>query len=106
MTTSSANPQDNHLVTEVDLENCAREPIHLLGRVQSYGALLAVSFDWMVQHASSNLHDVLGLEEARDPLGRPLTEILPDDAIRLVRHRLRNLETGVRSTRIFGFPAC
>ena len=27
----------------VDLTNCDREPIHQLGRVQSYGALLALS---------------------------------------------------------------
>lgn len=27
----------------IDLSNCDREPIHILGRVQSYGALLAIS---------------------------------------------------------------
>ena len=39
----------------VDLTDCDREPIHQLGRVQSYGALLALSTDWIVQHASENL---------------------------------------------------
>ena len=87
----------------VDLGNCDREPIHLLGRVQSYGALIAVSHDWIVQHASTNLADMLGVAEAADPIGRPLTEILPDEALRMVRQRLRALEQGTESTRIFGF---
>ncbi|MEL7163930.1 MAG: hypothetical protein AAGL96_00550 [Pseudomonadota bacterium] len=32
----------------LDLTNCDREPIHILGRVQSYGCLVAFSADWMV----------------------------------------------------------
>ncbi|ETX27211.1 HWE histidine kinase domain-containing protein [Roseivivax isoporae] len=86
-----------------DLTECDREPIHLLGRVQSYGALLAVSSDWMVQYASANLADMIG-PGAHDPLGRPLADILPDEALRLVRARLRNIEGGERATRIFDFP--
>jgi light-regulated signal transduction histidine kinase (bacteriophytochrome) len=84
----------------VDLTNCDREAIHLLGRVQSYGALVAVSADWIVQHASENLVEVLGTS-ARDALGQPLTELLDDDALQLIRRRLRGLETGPVSTRIF-----
>ncbi|SFD88019.1 HWE histidine kinase domain-containing protein [Roseivivax sediminis] len=86
----------------IDLDSCASEPIHLLGRVQSYGALLAVSSDWMVQHASVNLASLLGEEAAADPIGRPLGDILPDEAFATIRRRLRSLESGAQATRIFG----
>ncbi|SLN72103.1 Bacteriophytochrome [Roseivivax jejudonensis] len=87
---------------DIDLDGCASEPIHMLGRVQSYGALIAVSSDWMVQHASENLAELLGEPAARDPIGRPLADMLPDEALRQIRHRLRGLEVGAKSTRIFG----
>ena len=64
--------------TAVDLTNCDREPIHLLGNVQSFGALIAISADWIVQHASTNVDRILGLE-AEDLIGRPLGDRLPRD---------------------------
>jgi len=39
-----------------DLSNCDREPIHILGRVQSFGALVSVSSDWIINHASYNTY--------------------------------------------------
>ncbi|MFY3382840.1 ATP-binding protein [Paracidovorax sp. MALMAid1276] len=42
------------------LENCDREPIHIPGAIQSHGALLALDMHGTVQHASSNLADLLG----------------------------------------------
>ena len=59
----------------VDLTDCDREPIHQLGRVQSYGALLALSTDWIVQHTSENLEAILGIP-AEAALGRPLHELI------------------------------
>ena len=38
----------------VDLTNCDREPIHVIGHVRPFGILLAVSPDWIVGHASAN----------------------------------------------------
>jgi light-regulated signal transduction histidine kinase (bacteriophytochrome) len=44
----------------VDLSNCDREPIHLLGAIQSFGFLSAVSTpDWFVQRVSSNVAEWL-----------------------------------------------
>ena len=40
--------------TGPDLDQCAREPIHVPGRVQSHGVLLAVDADGIVVQASAN----------------------------------------------------
>ena len=39
----------------VDLTNCDREPIHLLGAIQPIGFLLALTLDWIVARASANV---------------------------------------------------
>ncbi|WP_102226604.1 HWE histidine kinase domain-containing protein [Acidimangrovimonas sediminis] len=86
---------------QVDLTNCDREPIHLLGRVQSYGALLAVGADWQVQHASANLGAILGVEAAA-ALGRPLSEVIDTDAVTRLRRSLRAVEDSSNAVRLFG----
>ena len=55
----------------VDLTNCDREPIHLLGAIQPIGFLLAMSSDWLVARASANLADFFGVEPA-DVIGKPV----------------------------------
>ncbi|MGW6718856.1 ATP-binding protein [Streptomyces sp. NPDC054995] len=61
---------------EFDLSQCVREPIHLLGGVQSYGALVAARRgDAVVDTVSRNAAGVLG-RAARDLLGRPVTELI------------------------------
>ena len=45
----------------VDLDNCAREPIHVPGSIQPRGVLLAVTEpDLVVRHTSENVAEVLG----------------------------------------------
>ncbi|MDF0596079.1 HWE histidine kinase domain-containing protein [Psychromarinibacter halotolerans] len=86
----------------VDLTNCDREPIHILGHVQSYGCLLAVSPDWFVAHLSANCQEMLGL----DPdtvLGVPLTEFLPTETVHVLRSKLQLLDAGDSVGRIFAF---
>ena len=39
---------------KVDLTNCDREPIHVLGNVQPFGFLVAAGMDWIVSRASAN----------------------------------------------------
>ena len=62
--------------TVFDVDECAREPIHLLGSVQSHGALLALAEPGLtVAVASSNTAAVLGVApEAL--LGLPVADIL------------------------------
>ncbi|MBM7807884.1 light-regulated signal transduction histidine kinase (bacteriophytochrome) [Geodermatophilus bullaregiensis] len=62
--------------TPVDLDNCAREPIHVPGSIQPRGVLLAVSEpDLVVVQASENLAELTGVGWS-DALGRPLIDVL------------------------------
>lgn len=74
-----------------DLSICDREPIHLLGAIQSFGFLIAVSTDWLVSRASENLaaHVGLGWEEA---CGQPLDRVLSESAVHDIRNRLAHLQ--------------
>lgn len=81
--------QDIHS-TKVDLTSCEQEPIHIPGRVQSYGALLSVSSDWIINHASKNIDSFLGLEAA-SLIGCSITECLNEDAIHDIRTKLQML---------------
>ena len=58
-----------------DLLICDREPIHIPGRIQPNGMLLAVGDDGVVSHASENLNVPL-CPTARAALGRPLAGVL------------------------------
>ena len=47
--------------TVIDLDNCAREPIHIPGSIQPRGVLAVVDeSDFTVRHVSANVADVLG----------------------------------------------
>ncbi len=70
----------------VDLTNCDREPIHILGAIQPVGFLLALTADWLVARASANVADYLGRTPA-DLLGLPLAGIVSADAIHDLRNR-------------------
>ncbi|KYF57604.1 hypothetical protein BE08_05520, partial [Sorangium cellulosum] len=60
----------------VDLTNCAAEPIHIPGRIQPHGALLALSpGDLAVRHASLNVGALLGCGP-EGLLGRPLLDFI------------------------------
>ena len=47
--------------TELTLENCDREPIHIPGSIQPHGALLAFDRLGRLSHASTNVPALLGL---------------------------------------------
>lgn len=70
----------------VDLTNCDREPIHILGAIQPVGFLLALTADWLVARASANLVDYLGVSP-EDVLGLPLGEVFPTAVIHDLRNR-------------------
>ncbi|HEV7204643.1 MAG TPA: GAF domain-containing protein [Jatrophihabitans sp.] len=58
--------------TPIDLDNCAREPIHIPGSIQPRGVLIVLrepGFD--IQQVSANIVDLLGVP-VEDVLGRPL----------------------------------
>jgi light-regulated signal transduction histidine kinase (bacteriophytochrome)/CheY-like chemotaxis protein len=90
------------LGTTVDLSNCDREPIHLLGAIQPFGFLLAVSTpDWFVQRVSSNVADWLKVAPA-DLLGRSLLNFINAEAIHTLRNQLHIVNMTGTTARLFG----
>ncbi|PCD02565.1 two-component system sensor histidine kinase/response regulator [Sphingomonas spermidinifaciens] len=91
-------------VVPVDLGNCDREPIHLLGAVQPFGFLLALSSDWIVRRASANLAAFLGID-ADAALGTSALDLLGEDAVHLLRNRMTLLRGPDAVERVFGVAA-
>lgn len=88
---------------EVDLTNCGREPIHILGSVQPFGFLLAVNSDWQIVHASTTSLRYLGMGPD-DLLGKPLTQVMSGHAIHNIRGRLQIMRGADAVERMFGQP--
>ncbi|MFD2578365.1 hypothetical protein ACFSTD_06585 [Novosphingobium colocasiae] len=74
----------------VDLTTCDLEPIHVIGRIQSFGWLLSFSSDWIINHASLNCSDLFGCD-ARELIGVPATRFLAPSALHDLRTRLQIL---------------
>jgi len=85
----------------VDLSNCEREPIHILGNIQDFGFLVAVSPDWMVARVSANLAQFTGIQP-QDALGQPLTGLFTEKAIHSIRNRITLLRGPDAVERLFG----
>jgi len=65
--------------TPVDLDNCAREPIHIPGSVQPRGVLAIVrESDFEVRQVSANVVELLG-RAVDDVLGRHLSSLIGTD---------------------------
>ena len=73
----------------VDLDNCAREPIHVPGSIQPRGVFLAVTEpDLVVRHTSQNVAELLG-HPVDDVLGHPLEHVLGAEAAGAIEHHVR-----------------
>ncbi|MHA6722751.1 HWE histidine kinase domain-containing protein [Sphingomonas sp. RS2018] len=70
----------------IDLTNCDREPIHILGAIQPIGFLLALTADWLVSRTSANVAQFLGMTP-EDMLGLPLGEIFSHQVVHDLRNR-------------------
>ena len=68
----------------VNLDTCDREPIHLIGRVQPHGALIAMDAEtFIMEFASANTAEFVGAPPEQI-LGRPLADLIgQDNAARL-----------------------
>ncbi|WP_026422069.1 ATP-binding protein [Actinokineospora inagensis] len=71
--------------TPFDLSVCLNEPIHRLGGIQSYGALVAIGVDGRIEVASSNCATVLG---RGDLVGTPAEALFGADALDAVQRTL------------------
>ncbi|GIG23949.1 SpoIIE family protein phosphatase [Cellulomonas denverensis] len=82
----------------IDLDNCAREPIHIPGSVQPRGLLLVVhEADGRIRQASENVRELLG-RPVDQVIGHTLTEVLGTAADATVRDQLDDVpDTRVRN---------
>jgi light-regulated signal transduction histidine kinase (bacteriophytochrome) len=88
--------------SSVDLTNCDREPIHLLGMVQPFGFLIAVSItDWLVERVSQNISQWVAAKP-EDLLGKPIHEVIHGDAVHAIRGHLHSAIMGNTTARLFG----
>lgn len=86
---------------DVDLSNCDREPIHKLGHIQSFGALIALNSDWLLAQRSANLEEVLALDEQVE-LGSRLSSLLAGRAFERLRSAVAALVAPDQVERLFG----
>ncbi|MCP3429160.1 HWE histidine kinase domain-containing protein [Opacimonas viscosa] len=86
---------------QVDLTNCDREPIHLLGNIQNYGALLAFGYDWQCQHASANLDKFLS-QPVSKILGSQAASLFSHESFNEIKETLTRLDKPDQTERIFG----
>ena len=87
--------------SNVTLSNCDREPIHQLGQIQAFGALIAVNSDWFVAHRSTNLEDIFGRGRTVE-IGASLTRLMTPGAMDLLRSAAANLAIPDQVERLFG----
>jgi len=92
---------DGQPPASVDLSSCDREPIHILGAVQGFGFLLAVSPDWIVARVSANASEWLG-RPVEAMLGMPLDELIDGEALHVLRGHLQTLRGPDAVDRVFG----
>jgi light-regulated signal transduction histidine kinase (bacteriophytochrome)/CheY-like chemotaxis protein len=85
---------------QTDLSTCDLEPIHIIGRIQSFGWLLSFSSDWIINHASQNCESLFGVA-AQEMIGRTVMEFISSSALHDIRTRLQILGTPDSVERIF-----
>jgi light-regulated signal transduction histidine kinase (bacteriophytochrome) len=87
-------------VERVDLTNCDREPIHILGSIQPIGFLIALTADWIVARVSANIAEFIG-RSPEDLIGKPLRDFFPDKAVHELRNRTAMLRGPDAVERLF-----
>jgi light-regulated signal transduction histidine kinase (bacteriophytochrome) len=85
----------------VDLTNCDREPIHLLGAIQPAGFLVALSADLMIARVSANIEAFLGVPPEQ-LIGEPFARFVDAGLLHALRNRLAYLVNSDTVERIFG----
>ncbi|SLN44140.1 HWE histidine kinase domain-containing protein [Pseudooctadecabacter jejudonensis] len=86
---------------DVDLTNCDKEPIHILGHVQSYGCLISTSADLMINHVSENCETLLGIQ-VENMVGCKLEDFLGGKIIHDLRSKLQISAATGTVARMFG----
>ena len=82
------------------LTECDREPIHALGRVQAFGALIAVNDAFAITYCSANVAEVLGLATTVQP-DLSLSQVLDGPAVIALQQLVTSLDAGDSVVRSF-----
>ncbi len=85
---------------QVDLTNCDREPIHILGAIQPIGFLLALTADWLIARTSANTAEFIG-KTPEELIGLPLRDIFCAQAVHDLRNRTAMLRGPDSVERLF-----
>jgi light-regulated signal transduction histidine kinase (bacteriophytochrome) len=86
----------------VNLTNCDREPIHILGAIQPFGFLIALTTDWIIARVSANIDIFLGRAPA-ELLGLPLNKLFSATLVHDLRNRAAMLRGADGVERLFGY---
>lgn len=84
-----------------DVTECDREPIHQIGLIQDFGALVAVDREWTITHYSANFGVILGVDGAL-AAGQNLSDHFTREAIEALRAALGRLVEDDTTERLFG----
>jgi light-regulated signal transduction histidine kinase (bacteriophytochrome) len=84
-----------------EITQCDLEPITRLGRIQSFGFLLALSPDWVVTRASANLEFFVGVP-AGFAIGKHLDSLVDAEVLHDIRNRLTGLASIGGTERLYG----
>lgn len=84
----------------VDLTNCDREPIHLLGHTQGFGCFIALRFDWIIAYSSANTNDYFGAD-SDDVIASPLKNWIDPQTLHDIRSAYQASTITGRNERLF-----
>lgn len=101
MQMSNDEPNQSGVVRQDDLAECDRQQIHILGQIQPFGVLIAVSSDWIISHVSENCAEILN-KPPGEVLGSPLAEHIDSGTLHELRNGMANLRSAEGSARIAG----
>ena len=88
-----------NLNTQYDLSTCEKEPIHLLGRVQSFGYLIAFNADWSITAASENITDLFRAS-AEEILGQNIEFLFTKTIVNRIKTTFLNINNTDHSERV------
>jgi two-component system, chemotaxis family, sensor kinase Cph1 len=86
--------------SDLSLNNCDREPIHIPSAIQSHGVLLAFSeADFIITQISQNSEALLGISSSQ-ALGQPLSILVPAEQLQTIRNCLNGEFESVNPLRL------
>ncbi len=80
---------------KVDLENCAKEPIHIIGKTQEYGVVVVCDpLSLTITQAGANTYEFFSVAQD-DLLEQPLSRLLGEDQVSFFKEKLADKDTSL-----------